>query len=149
MVGVRHVAVYRWAGHVDDEHVRRISAAHDRLAARLVGLVRFDHGAGLAISADGFDYHVVAEFRTVDDWRAYRDHPDRLVLVAELLDGAVVEHADGQFAVTSTVSAHVADTGSRSGAPASDASDDEILAAARRLAAERMAALLAEPDTTD
>ncbi|MFZ8998509.1 MAG: Dabb family protein [Ilumatobacteraceae bacterium] len=110
----RHVVLYRWRDHVDAELLRRIAEAHDRLATRLDDLVGFVHGGDVGLSADGFDYHVVAEFRTIDGWRAYRDHPERLVLEAELLEDA--------------------------------ASDDEILAAARRLAAERMAALLAEPD---
>lgn len=136
---IRHVVAYRWHDHVDADLVRQIAEAHDRLAARLGsridGPVGFFHGSDLGISEGSFDYHVVAEFRTVDDWRVFRDHPDRLLLEAELLDGAVAEWSGGQFAI---------------GAPSSDVdtaiSDDEMMAAARRLAAERTAAFLAEPD---
>ncbi|MGA1074239.1 MAG: Dabb family protein [Ilumatobacteraceae bacterium] len=131
----RHVVLYRWRDHVDAELLRRIAEAHDRLATRLDDLVGFVHGGDVGLSADGFDYHVVAEFRTIDGWRAYRDHPERLVLEAELLEDAVAERAGGQFT-----------SGPRRTAGEEGASDDEILAAARQLAAERMAALLAEPD---
>lgn len=134
----RHVALYRWADHVDTDHVRRVAEALDRLATRLPGVITFEHGGDVGMSLDGFGYHLIVEFRTIDDWRTYRDHPDRLLLAAELLDGAVAEQAEGQFTI---------------GAIAPDLdpglSDDEIMTAARRLAAERMAALLAEPDDLD
>ena len=141
---LRHVAMYRWADHVDAEHVARVRAALDELAG-LAGVRRHDHGADVGVSVGSYDYHVVVEFETLADWRAYRDHPLHVLLVAELIDGHVVEQATGQYQTgPEALDAHT-DSG-RGPVEQQLESDAELLARARRAAAAEMEALLAEPD---
>ena len=151
---LRHVAMYRWADHVDPEHVARVRAALDELAG-LVKVRCHDHGADVGVSAASYDYHIVADFDTIADWRAYRDHPVHVLLVAELIDGHVVDQATGQYRTSDD--AHAVSAARLDGLlagpgddPASveghQESDAELLARARRAAAAEMQALLAEPD---
>lgn len=151
----RHVAMFRWAEHVDVEHVARVRAAYDELGEAATGVRHHTHGTDVGVSEGTFDYLVVADFDSVGDWRAYRDHPVHVLLLEELISGHVVDRAAGQFLVPEerdapAVSAadmatlHPADAEGE--AAHRDESDAELLARARRAAMAEMQALLAEPD---
>lgn len=164
----RHVAMYRWAAHVDGVHVDRVRAAFDELAAAVPGLHRHEHGHDVGVSEGTFDFLVVADFGSVADWHAYRDHPAHVLLVAELIDGHVVDQASGQYQATDVRETHEVssarmhallaepdavatprrpgDADDEHGDESDDESDNELLARARRAAMAEMQALLAEPD---
>lgn len=151
----RHVAMYRWAEHVDTDHVRRVSDAYDRLAEQVVGLRHHAHGSDVGVSEGTFDFHVVADFETVAEWRRYRDHPAHVLLVEELITGYVAERASGQFQAPDDRRAlNSTRPSSRTAEPEDmtdpsirdDESDEELLARARRAAMAEMQTLLAEPD---
>jgi len=133
--------MYRWTAQVGPEHVERVRAAYDDLAVKATGLRNHTHGTDVGTSADAFDFHVVADFDSVADWRRYRDHPAHVLLVQELIVGHVTEQATGQFHTAGHVhvtARHVADD--------HDESDEALLERARRAAAASMETLLAEPD---
>jgi hypothetical protein len=153
-VPFRHVAMYRWADHVDAEHVQRVRDALDELT-ELVNARHHAYGSDVGVSADSFDFHVVADFDTVADWRTYRDHPVHVLLVAELIDGHVTDQATGQYQTPDVRSAHEVSAARMDTFLAEpdddvpdDESDDELLARARRAAMAEMQTLLAEPDDT-
>lgn len=140
----RHVAMFRWAEHVDGDHVQRVVDAFDQLA-ELPGVRHHAHGRDVGFTVGAFDFHVVADFETAADWSAYRDHPAHVVLLAELIDPNTVDQIAGQF--------HVMDAPRHDGQPGTldderddQLDDDELLARARRAAMAQMTALLAEPD---
>ena len=152
----RHVAMFRWAEHVDADHVQRVREAYDELMSRTSGLRHHAHGADVGMSEGTFDYLVVADFDSVADWRAYRDHPSHVLLVEELISGHVVERAVGQLQLPEERSAHevsaarmqslLAEPDETTGPAPEDESDEELLARARRAAMSEMESLLAEPD---
>jgi hypothetical protein len=145
--------MFRWAERVDTEHVQRVCDAYDELAVRVTGLRHHAHGSDVGVSEGTFDFHVVADFDSVADWRAYRHHPAHVLLVEELISGFVVEQATGQFQTPDDRDAHdVSAAMMRSllaepdSAVPSDESDEELVARARRAAMADMQTLLAEPD---
>lgn len=150
----RHVAMFRWAEHVDTEHVQRVRAAFDELAELVPGLQHHTHGSDVGVSEGTFDYLVVADFDSVVDWRTYRDHPAHVLLVEELITGHVVDRAAGQYQAPDERHARdVSATRMQSllaepddTAKPEHESDDEMLARARRAAMAEMQTLLAEPD---
>lgn len=150
----RHVAMFRWAEHVDRSHVQRVRDALDELGDAVPGLRHHAHGTDVGVSEGTFDYLVVADFDSVADWPAYRDHPIHVLLVEELVSGHVVDRAVGQFQLPDERSARdVSATAMQSllaepdeTEDAKDESDEELLARARRAAMADMQALLAEPD---
>lgn len=157
----RHIAMFRWADHVDADHVEQVREALDQLAAQ-VKVRHHAHGNDIGMSADAFDFHVVADFETLADWRTYRDHPLHVLLVAELIDGHVIEQATGQYRTpvasggdeisAAGSGAFVDGVGGTDGADQGLAggpdaeSDEALLERARRAAMAEMQALLAEPD---
>lgn len=159
----RHVAMFRWADHVEPDHAERVRAAYDELAESATGLRHHAHGNDVGVSEGTFDFLVVAEFDDIAAWRAYRDHPTHVLLVEELIVGHVAERAGGQFQtpderdprdVSATgMAALLAEPGAESDhGPAAtaggfdDMSDDELIERARRAAMAEMHELLAEPD---
>jgi hypothetical protein len=155
-VPFRHVAMFRWADHVDADHVQRVRETYDELGSVVPGLRHHAHGADVGVSEGTFDYLVVADFESVADWRVYRDHPIHVLLVEELVSGHVVEQVAGQFQVHDDRDAHDVSAARMQSLLAepdetmedrhADESDEELLARARRAAMADMQDLLAEPD---
>jgi hypothetical protein len=145
--------MFRWADHVETEHVQRVGEAFDELAELTAGLRHHAHGRDVGVSEGTFDYLLVADFESVADWRAYRDHPAHVLLVEELIRGHAVEHVTGQFQVPDDRDAHEVSAAGMQWllaepdveTPDEDESDDELLARARRAATAEMRALLDEP----
>ena len=139
-VPFRSVALHRWADHVGDDHVERVAAALDELAATTPAIRSLTHGADTGVHDDTYDYAIVIDVATAADWRTVRNHPPYVLLVEELLTGHVVDRAVAQFriddpAAMSPDTAHLAEL-----------SDEELMAQARRAAQASMDALMAEPD---
>ncbi len=95
----RHVAMFRWADDVGDDHVVRVRDAFDRLTAQVPGIRSLTHGTDVGVTEGAYDYLVVADFDSVAEWRAFRDHPAHVLLVEELLRDDVAERVVGQFTV--------------------------------------------------
>ena len=150
----RHVVMYRWAEHVDAEHVQRVREAFDELAEHVPGLRHHAHGNDVGVSEGTFDYLVVADFESVADWRVYRDHPTHVLLVEELIRDHLVDRAAGQYQTPDERNPRdVSATSIQSllaepddAVESEPESDDELLARARRAAMAEMQHLLAEPD---
>lgn len=155
----RHVAMFRWADHVDADHVDRVRDAYDALTDQVPGLRHLAHGPDVGVSEGTFDYLVVADFESVVEWRSFRDHPAHVLLTEELIVRHTVDRVTGQFHVTDGRGVHAVsavDGASRLAEPVvgdGDAgpvdieeSDEELMARARRAAMAEMQSLLAEPD---
>ena len=94
----RHVVMFRWADHVGDDHVDRVREGLDALPP-VIGQIRsYVHGADVGVSVGNFDYALVADFDNVDDFRTYRDHPQHVLFIEEVVKGNVAERASVQFA---------------------------------------------------
>jgi hypothetical protein len=139
-VPFRHVALYRFADHVDDEHRALLGSALDELRDQIPGVRAVTHGADAGMVGGGYDYVVVIDVGTAADWRTVADHPSYILLAAELLTPHVVEQASAQFRIDEPAAVGPTDVDVR------DLSDDELMEQARRSAQASMEALLAEPD---
>lgn len=137
--------MFRWADHVDADHVQRVRDALDALPAAIPEIRQYVHGNDVGVSEGSFDYVVVADFDNVHDWRIYREHPTHLVMIEELITGHVAERAVVQYQ-TGTHDSHAVPSFAVS-PPIDDEWDDaELMERARRAAMADMEALLAEPD---
>jgi hypothetical protein len=135
------VALYRWADHVDDDHIARVASALDEFASELAAVRSLTHGADTGITGGTFDYVVVIDVASEADWRTVRDHPSYILLVEELVTSHVVDRAAAQFRLDDAAPASPEDAEVR------EISDDELMERARRAAQAGMDALMSEPDT--
>lgn len=97
---LRHVAMFKWADDVDEEHVAAVSAGLDRLPSVIEQIKQYRHGPDLGLSDRNFDYVVVGDFDSSDDYITYRDHPVHREFIAELIAGRTSERAAVQYEIS-------------------------------------------------
>lgn len=94
---IRHVVMFRFDESVTDEQLAEMSAALDALPDAIAEIVAYRHGRDLGIGATNFQYAITADFANVDDFAAYRDHPEHQRFIADHITGRVAERAAVQF----------------------------------------------------
>jgi hypothetical protein len=82
---------------VTDDQVRSLADGLDRMPGAVGTMLDYRHGRDARINEGTYDYAVVGDFATLDDYRAYLDHPDHLALRSDLLEPILAERASIQF----------------------------------------------------
>ncbi len=93
----RHVVMFQFADHVDDEHVEKVRAGLSALPSQIEQIRSYVHGRDVGISEGNFDYVVVADFDNVNDFIVYRDHPQHQLLIQELIKDHVANRSAVQY----------------------------------------------------
>lgn len=96
---IRHVVMFRWADDVDDDHVAAVTAGLDGLPAQIPEIVAYRHGPDVGINAGNFDYVVVGDFASADDYLVYRDHPEHRAFIERLIAGRVSDRSAVQYEI--------------------------------------------------
>ena len=94
---LRHVVMFKWNDDVDDEHVDATAAALDELSVRMPEVRGYRHGRDLGLTEGNFDYVIVGEYDSIDDYVTYRDHPDHQALIATYIAGRVSARSAVQY----------------------------------------------------
>ena len=94
---LRHVVTFRWTDSTTDDDIAAVEEGLAALPAAIpqINVYRFGRDAG--INEGSFDFGVVADFETVDDYLVYRDDPTHTTLLAERIAPHVAERAAVQF----------------------------------------------------
>lgn len=95
----RHVVMFKWAEGLGAEHAAALRDGLDALPGAIDEIRSYVHGADVGVSADNYDYVVVADFDDVNAFRTYREHPQHVLVVEELITGKVAERAAVQFEI--------------------------------------------------
>ncbi len=93
----RHVVMFKWNDDVDAAHIDATSAALTELAASMPQVVDYRHGPDVNMTEGNFDYVIVGEYASVDDYVVYRDHPDHQALIKQYIAGRVSARAAVQY----------------------------------------------------
>jgi hypothetical protein len=93
----RHVVMFRWADHIDAEHVEKVSTGLSALPGEIDVIRSYVHGSDVGVSEGNYDYAVVADFDNVADFGIYREHPQHVQLIAELIKDHVTDRAAIQY----------------------------------------------------
>jgi hypothetical protein len=72
---IRHVVMFRWKPETTPEDVAAIEEGLSKLPSEVPEIQRYTFGPDAGLNEGNFDFVVVADFATADDWRVYRDHP--------------------------------------------------------------------------
>jgi len=94
---IRHVVMFRWNDDVDAAHVDATASALDAVAATVPEVREYRHGSDLGVTEGNWDYVIVGEFESFDDYAVYRDHPDHQRVIAEYIKGRVSARAAVQY----------------------------------------------------
>ena len=82
---IRHVAIFNWTDNASTAEIAAFAAGLSAMPDNVPGILRYEHGDDLQLSDRTADYVVVADFATVEDYRAYSSHPYHLAFIADLL----------------------------------------------------------------
>ncbi|HEY5663613.1 MAG TPA: Dabb family protein [Ilumatobacter sp.] len=93
----RHVVMFKWTDDVDAAHVAAVSAALDGLVAAIPEIRSYRHGPDAGVNSGNYEYVVVGDFDSADDYVVYRDHPAHRAMIADLITGRVAERAAIQY----------------------------------------------------
>ena len=93
----RHVVMFRWGDHVDEDHVEAVRDGLSKLPGQIDSIRSYVHGSDVGVSEGNWDYAVVADFDNVQGFITYRDHPTHLLLIEELIRGHTAERAAVQY----------------------------------------------------
>jgi len=93
----RHVVMFRWADGVDDAHVADVARRLDELPQAISEITAYRHGPDAGVNDGNFDYVVVADFDSVEEYVVYRDHPVHAAFIAEMIAGRVTDRAAVQY----------------------------------------------------
>jgi hypothetical protein len=96
-MAVRHVVLFRFGEGTTDEQVQALADGLDGMPKAVGVMLDYRHGRDLGINEASYDYAVVGDFATVDDYLAYRDHPDHRALIRDLVTPIVAERCSVQF----------------------------------------------------
>jgi Stress responsive A/B Barrel Domain len=98
-MALRHVVMFRFTDDATEEQRQALSRGLDGMPAA-TGAVRaedYEHGCDAGINEASWDYVVVADFASVDDYLTYRDHPDHQALIRDLVQPIVGDRASVQY----------------------------------------------------
>lgn len=84
-MGIRHVVTFKFNEGVSEETIAEIGAKLAELPGHIAAIQDYSFGADLGLADGNYDYAVVADFETEDDWIEYRDNPVHRALIADLI----------------------------------------------------------------
>lgn len=92
----RHIVMFKWVDDLDPSHVAVVSARLDTMPGLIDEVRGYRHGADAGVTEGNFDYAVVADFDSEADFLTYRNHPDHVQLIEEVITGRVAQRASVQ-----------------------------------------------------
>jgi Stress responsive A/B Barrel Domain len=85
----RHVVMFWWKSEASDVQIDLVAQGLASLPAKISEIQRYEHGSDLGAGGENADYALVADFRSVDDWRIYASHPDHVRVIDSLISPIV------------------------------------------------------------
>jgi hypothetical protein len=94
---IRHVVMFRWKPETTPEDVAAIEEGLSKMPSEVPEIQRYTYGADVGINEGNFDFVVVADFATADDYVVYRDHPTHRAFIEQHTRPNMAERASVQF----------------------------------------------------
>jgi len=94
---IRHVALFRFKEGVTDETIDHIDDVLATLPDIVDEIVTFASGRDVGITDGAWDYAVVSEFASIEDYQTYAASPDHVDMVKNVVGPNVAEAVRVQF----------------------------------------------------
>jgi hypothetical protein len=96
---IRHVAVFRFKDSATDAVIDKIDATLATLPAIIPEILSFSAGRNADITEGAWDYAVVSDFASPEDYLVYATNPQHMDMVKNLVGPRVLEASRTQFKV--------------------------------------------------
>jgi hypothetical protein len=94
---VQHIVLFRFVDGTSDAQIEALAAGLSGLPAQIPELRSYRHGRDIGVADTSWDYGLVAELDSVEDWRTYREHPVHVALIRDLITPITAERAAVQL----------------------------------------------------
>ncbi len=94
---IHHVAMFRFKEGTTSEQVDAATAALEALPSQIDALVGYTCGSDLGLMEGTWDFVVVADVESADDFVTYKDHPAHRAVVTNFMAPIIAEGARIQF----------------------------------------------------
>lgn len=94
---LRHLALFRFAETTTDAQIAELAAGLDTLPGAIPEIAAYQHGRDAGVNETSWDYAVIGEFATPEDYLTYRDHPVHQHLIRTLVLPIVSDRAGVQL----------------------------------------------------
>jgi len=99
VTGLRHIVLLRWKDGTSPDDVAAIEAVLATLPVAIPELVAYRYGRDAGLAEGNWDFGIVADLASVEDYVIYRDHPAH--------QAAIVEHIRPHTAERAAVQVHL------------------------------------------
>jgi len=96
---IRHIVLFTWADDATDEQKAAVPEALKTLPGLIPQIKSYTFGQDAGINQGNYDFAVVADFDSVDDYLVYRDHPDHQAVIAERIKPILASRAAVQLSL--------------------------------------------------
>jgi hypothetical protein len=97
--GVRHVVIFVFRPGTTDEQIAAVTEGLEALPAQIPEIRDYRVGPDLGLNEGNYQYAVVADFGTVDEYLVYRDHPAHVAVITERIRPILESRAAVQLAI--------------------------------------------------
>lgn len=94
---IRHIAMFTLKSDAPDDTVARLEEGLFLLAQTIEAISAYTYGADLGLREGTWDFAVVADFETPEDFRTYAEHPDHQAFIRDRLTPVLADRASLQF----------------------------------------------------
>ena len=96
---VRHVVVFRWKPDTPPDAIAAVAAGLATMPALIPQIRDFRFGTDIGVNETNWDFAVVADFASAEDFAVYRDDPRHRAVIADRIAPHLAERASVQFTI--------------------------------------------------
>ncbi|MGH9213328.1 MAG: Dabb family protein [Acidimicrobiales bacterium] len=83
---VRHIVLFRFREGTTEEQIARLSSGLSALPEAIGQIRAYRHGPDAGITDTAWDYAVIGDFDSAEDYLVYRNHPVHQELIRDLVE---------------------------------------------------------------
>lgn len=94
---LRHIALFKLRTDAPAGSIQSLEEGLFLIAQTIKEIASYDYGADLGLREGNFDFAVVADFTTAEDFERYVQHPDHQAFLKDRLTPILAERVSIQF----------------------------------------------------
>ena len=95
----RHVVLFTWKEGTTAEQAERVATELRTLPGAIGEIRAYQVGRDAGVNPGNYEFGVVADFDSVDDYLVYRDHPVHQAIIAEHIQPLIASRAAIQYEI--------------------------------------------------
>lgn len=94
---LRHVVFFRWKEETSDSDKKAVAKGLEALPAAIPEIRRYELGNDAGLAQGNFDFALIADFESLDDFKVYQAHQDHLRVIQDVIRPVIAARAAVQY----------------------------------------------------